>query len=347
MFVNIFSRTVYTALASMVEQKPFLFYTIAVMLNRFYYYINPDNDPYKTLALEEYMMEHAGAEDIVFYLYTHADTVVIGRNQNAWAECRHEQLAADGGKLARRISGGGAVFHDYKNLNFSFITSRENYDLRRQLSVILAAVRRFGVEAEFSGRNDILAGGRKFSGNAFCNRRGNAFHHGTIMIDTDTGKLSKYLAGSRDKIASKGIASVRSRVVNLSELNPAITHDAMEKALVECFEQEYGPAERYQITPEAAAAVEKLAERNQSWEWLFGESPRFDITASTRFGWGGFELNLELSEGTVKNARVYSDAMDADLIGGISGRLAGCAFTSRAPLPPRWRGWRRRTASAK
>ena len=314
----------------MVEQNAFLFYTSAVMLNKIYYYINPDGDPHRTLALEEYMLEHVGADEVVLYMYTHADTVVIGRNQNAWAECRHEQLHQDGGKLARRVSGGGAVFHDVKNLNFSFVVSQEHYDLRRQLKVILNAVRRFGIDAEFSGRNDILADGRKFSGNAFCHRKGNAFHHGTIMIDTDVDKLAKYLAVSKDKIQSKGIASVRSRVVNLSELNPGITKDAMERALIECFEEEYGKAEPYPVTPAVTAAVEELAQRNSSWEWLFGQSPSFDITISTRFDWGGFELNLELKDGFVKQAKIYSDAMDADLIEQIAARLHGCAFRADA-----------------
>ncbi|MEG2957516.1 MAG: hypothetical protein RR826_04530 [Christensenellaceae bacterium] len=121
------------------------------MLNKFYYYVNESNNPHNTLAIEEYMLNHINSGEIVLYLYTHHDSVIIGKNQNAWAECRHEKLIADGGKLARRISGGGAVFHDSGNLNFSFIVDKENYDLHRQLKVmtlqkVLALMRLFQAE---------------------------------------------------------------------------------------------------------------------------------------------------------------------------------------------------------
>ncbi|MDL2236509.1 lipoate--protein ligase [Christensenellaceae bacterium OttesenSCG-928-K19] len=299
------------------------------MLNKFYFYFNPEHDPHKTLALEEYMVMNVGADEIILYLYTHADTVVIGRNQNAWSECRHEQLLADGGKLARRVSGGGAVFHDIANLNFSFVVSQDNYDLHRQLKVILDAVRSFGIHAEFSGRNDILADGRKFSGNAFCHKKNNAFHHGTIMIDTDTDKLAKYLAVSKDKIESKGISSVRSRVVNLSELNPDITPELIAQALKRSFESEYGVAQPYPITPQIENGVDEIAKRNASWEWLFGQSPSFDISISNRFAWGGIELQLSLRDALIKEARIFSDAMDADLIESIPEYLSGIRFQSQ------------------
>jgi len=298
------------------------------MINRAYFYADQCRDPHRTLALEEHMLNNIGAGEIILYLYTHKDAVVIGRNQNAWAECRHEQLFMDGGKLARRISGGGAVFHDEQNLNFSFIVGKENYDLHRQLKVILEAVRTFGIEAEFSGRNDILAGGRKFSGNAFCFKKDGAFHHGTIMIDTDTGKLARYLAVSRDKIESKGISSVRSRVINLRELNPDVSNEKMAEALKCSFENEYGKISDYVITERVEQSVAELAQRNASWEWQFGESPRSDISTSARFPWGGIELAFTLKGGKVAGARIYSDAMDADIIQQAAQCFIGHAFKS-------------------
>ncbi len=295
-----------------------------------YFYISPSNDPHHTLAVEEYLVEHIGLDDVVLYLYTHTDSVIIGKNQNAWGECRHEVLYADGGKLARRVSGGGAVFHDVENLNFSFVAGKNVYDLHRQLKVMLRAVRQFGVHAEFSGRNDILADGRKFSGNAFCMRKNGAFHHGTILINTDMSKLSAYLAVPKDKIESKGIASVRSRVVNLAELNPEITPAKMAEALKKAFVDEYGSVQDYPFTPEAWAQIKDIEDRNSGWDWIFGESPKFDITIKTRFSWGGAELLLSTREAKVTSAKLYSDAMDADFIETIPPVLVGCTFKSEA-----------------
>ncbi len=300
------------------------------MPSKYYFYHTQQQNPFETLALEEVFMNHVGEDEMILYLYSHADTVVIGRNQNAWVECRHEQLLGEGGKLARRISGGGAVFHDIGNLNFSFIVGREKYDLHRQLQVILDAVKSFGINAEFSGRNDILADGRKFSGNAFCFRKKGAFHHGTILIGASVDKINKYLAVSKDKIESKGISSVRSRVINLKELNPNVTPELMAQALLQSFSKLYGTPSAPVITPEMKAELAEITQRNASWNWQFGESPAFDITFGTRFPWGNIEFNLSLQDATIQEAKVFSDAMDADFIATLPAQLSGCAFRSDA-----------------
>ncbi len=296
------------------------------MENRYYFYVSPNNNPHHTLAVEEYMMNHVSSGEVILYLYTHSDSIIIGKNQNAWAECRHEQLQADGGILARRVSGGGAVFHDMENLNFSFVVGRETYDLHRQLKVMLDAAKQFGVDAEFSGRNDILADGRKFSGNAFCFRKNGAFHHGTILINTDMTKLSKYLAVPKDKIESKGIASVRSRVVNLAELNPEITPESMTQALKKSFAAEYGEPQDYPFSEEAWEEIAEIEQRNCGWDWLFGQTPKFDITIKTRFAWGGAELLIKTKDAIVEDAILYSDAMDADFMETIPKALVGSIF---------------------
>lgn len=300
------------------------------MSEQHYFYVSSSTDPHHTLAVEEYILAHIRPGDVVLYLYTHTDSVIIGKNQNAWVECRHEKLESDGGKLARRISGGGAVFHDVGNLNFSFITDRNRYDLHRQLKVMLNAAKAFGINAEFSGRNDILAEGRKFSGNAFCMRKDAAFHHGTILISADMDKLAKYLAVSKDKIESKGIASVRSRVVNLAELNPEVTPEKMTEALKTAFAEEYGTPQSYPFTQESWDDIRKIETRNAEWDWVFGESPKFDITIKTRFEWGGIELLLSTKDATIQQAKLYSDAMDADFIETIPAALEYVPFQSSA-----------------
>ena len=296
------------------------------MLKNFYFHMSDSVCPWYNLALEEHILLNLPPETCVLYLYQNKNTVVIGKNQNAWKECRHALLEGEGGKLARRISGGGAVFHDMGNLNFSFIVDRNDYDLKRQLSVILAAVRSLGVEAQFSGRNDILSEGAKFSGNAFCYKKSSAFHHGTILIDADMTRLARYLSVSQDKIISKGVESVRARVCNLKERNPEITVGKMKDALCESFEKIYGPLQPYEIQDKGA--ITAIEQHNASWEWKLGCSPNFDIETGVRFRWGRVDFYFSLQDGKVTDAHVYSDALDADFIDALPCVFIGVSFSS-------------------
>jgi len=199
---------------------------------------SPDTDPWKNLAREEFLMGDCADDEAIFYLWQNAHTVVIGRNQNAWSECRLDLLESEGGRLARRSSGGGAVYHDLGNLNYSFIVPRPLYSMERQLGVVLAALRSLGIDAEFSGRNDLLLEGRKFSGNAYQLTRHRGLHHGTLLLSVDMSKLSRYLNVDPEKLQSKGVTSVTSRVVNLAEASPALTRDALMDALERAFLEE-------------------------------------------------------------------------------------------------------------
>ena len=169
-------------------------------------YIESDQvNPYKNLAVEEYLLLHCEPQECILYLWQNQNTVVIGRNQNAWKECKVESLEENGGHLARRLSGGGAVYHDLGNLNFTFLVSKENYSIDRQLEVIVKAVQKLGAKAEKSGRNDILIDGKKFSGNAFYRHGDHCYHHGTIMVAVDKERLGSYLTVSTAKLQSKGV----------------------------------------------------------------------------------------------------------------------------------------------
>lgn len=288
-------------------------------------------DPWWNLSVEEYLLDTVGDKECILYLWQNQNTVVIGKNQNAWRECRTELLEKEGGKLARRLSGGGAVFHDTGNLNFTFIMSKDNYNLEKQLDVILSAVKSLDIPAEKSGRNDLTVEGRKFSGNAFCFRKSSAYHHGTVLVSADMDKLTRYLQVSREKIRSKGIKSVISRVVNLSEYKPDLTIEVMADAIENGFKKVYGinPLKTNGTEDMDQEVLKKLYEKYSSWEWRYGEAPKFDIDLDKRFSWGEIQIGLQLEKGRVKKAHVYSDAMDEEFIGMIPEVLNGKIFNSR------------------
>lgn len=284
-------------------------------------------DPYFNLALEQCLYESLQPGDAALYLWQNQNTVVIGRNQNAWRECKCELLESEGGHLARRNSGGGAVFHDLGNLNFTFAASEERYDLARQLGVIKGALAELGIEAVASGRNDItLADGRKFSGNAFQHGRGRSLQHGTLLMSVDMAKLSRYLNPSKLKLAAKGVESVRARVCNLSELAPGLTPDAMRPLLQAAFAREYGECEVITPADFAGQALDGVREHLASWEWRFGQTPRFDVTLETRFAWGEVELALGLKAGRVERCALHTDSMDEYLSERVEGALTGKPF---------------------
>lgn len=287
-------------------------------------------DPWYNLSVEEYLLDRVKKSQCILYLWQNQNTVVIGRHQNAWKECRTDILERENGKLARRLSGGGAVFHDIGNLNFTFLMPREDYDLERQVKTILSAVRSLGIDAYMQGRNDLLADGRKFSGNAFCLRKDSAYHHGTILVSADMEKMTRYLSVSTDKIKSKGIDSIRSRVVNLSELKPGLSIVDVAEALVKAFRESYegGTDVIYGTEWMDRAALSEYYDKYSSWQWIYGTSPDFDIELSSRFSWGSIQLLLKLEKGMIKSAAVYSDAMDEEFIGMLPGVLEGCSFIS-------------------
>lgn len=281
-------------------------------------------DPFENLALEEYLLRNAPRDAAVLYLWSNEKTVVIGRNQDAFSECDVAALEGSGGHLARRSSGGGAVFQDRENLNFTFIVPAADYDVQRQLSVVLRAVRSFGIDAEATGRNDLTVDGRKFSGNAFRRTGERDSHHGTLMIGVDTGRMSEYLRPAPEKLKAKGVASVRSRVVNLSDLCPQVTPDTLKPRLYAAFEEEYGPIEEYPANALDWEKVSQLREKYASELWRFGRRfPEGGRSFRRRFEWGLVELRVVTEMGRITDCAVYSDALEEEFFAGIPSRLQG------------------------
>ena len=279
-------------------------------------------DPFWNLAVEEELLE--AVSEPILYLWQNERTIVIGKHQNPWREVKVSEFEADGGKLARRLSGGGAVFHDLGNLNFTFVLPRAMYDTQRTTSVLLRVMHRLQIPAEQTGRNDLTVQGRKFSGNAFCVRKNGAYHHGTILFQVDLAQMSQYLTVDTEKMRSKGIRSVAARVVNLCEYRPDIGIADLKEAFCEAFLLEFGDSVQLQTAPTPSRA---MYEKYASWQWRFGESPAFDIELSHRFSWGNVTLLISAKDGLITNATVYTDAMDPRLGDDIPEALRGCAYS--------------------
>lgn len=297
------------------------------MIASIFVYESRSFDPYQNLAVEEYLLQNLREDQCILYLWQNQNTVVIGRNQNPWKECRVTLLEQEEGHLARRLSGGGAVFHDLGNLNFTFILPQTEYNLDRQLTVIQNAVESLGITTERSGRNDVLAMGRKFSGNAFYKNGNQAYHHGTLLVAADMEKLGRYLNPSKAKLKAKGVDSVRSRVVNLQELNPSVTVDSLKIALRDAFSGVYGlPAEELSPSWLDMTMVGQLADRNRSWQWNYGQKLPFSFACGERYFWGDIQIHLQVERGVIQHAKIYSDAMEGELIPQWEARLTGCRF---------------------
>ena len=302
------------------------------MIEKLSHCITTCHNPYANIAREAYLLRSVEPGEVILYLWQNERTVVIGRNQNAWREARVAELEADGGHLTRRLSGGGAVFHDLGNLNFTFLARKEDYSKERQTEVILQAVRLLGLDAQLTGRNDLTIDGRKFSGHAYYEEDGHCYHHGTLLLDTDGALMQRYLAPSKAKLESKGVASVRSRVINLVEVLPDITVETMEEALIVAFQKVYGLTStlRAEDSVEDKAAISALTDYFSSWEWLYGRKVPFTTSVSNRFDWGEVELQLQVDCGSIVDARIYTDALDESAFVGVEESLKGLHFTPEA-----------------
>jgi lipoate-protein ligase A len=298
------------------------------------------HDPYFNLATEDWIYRDMDLERKVLYIWRNANTIVIGRGQNAWSECDLSKVQQDGVQIARRHSGGGAVFQDLGNTCFTFMSAREKGSsakdfYARNNTILLGALRRLGITAEASGRNDLVVrqGEDRFkiSGSAFKESHDRCFHHGTMLLNVDLGRLARYLTPNQKKLEAKGIKSVQSRVMNLTELVPALDHQAFQEALIaEFFEHHQASCEPESLDHGTLRAIPTLSsyyETLRSWDWIFGKTPSFSHRLEHRFSWGTLELHLHAQRGHIEQAKAYSDSLDPDFIEAVPSHLAGRPYT--------------------
>lgn len=294
--------------------------------------ISTSTNPYINVSVENYILQQALEDIVTLYLWKNRRTVVIGQNQNPFSECNVESLLKDGGYVMRRKTGGGAVYHDDGNINFSFIAPHHLYDQSRQFSVIMQAVASYGLHTELSGRNDILCEGRKFSGNAFSKSKYQDLHHGTILIKGNMEDLQKYLKVKLSKLQKHGVKSVQSRVVNLSELAD-VTSENIVAPLRYAFEKEYGGTatdlsfEDLVLTPQ----VQELYREFSSDEWLFEKWRHFQCQRSAQFDWGGVEVCLDIDQEhhKIRDIEIATDALDVEFANKVKKLLVGADIQNR------------------
>jgi lipoate-protein ligase A len=271
---------------------------------------SPFHDAWLNIAAEEYALKNLSGD--CFILYRNQKSIIVGTHQNTLAEINHSYVRDHDIKVVRRLSGGGAVFHDLGNLNFTFIRSTqpgESMDFRKFTEPILEVLHKLGVEARFEGRNDLTINGMKFSGNAEHVHRNRILHHGTLLFSSLISDLSEALAPNPLKFTDKAVKSVRSRVTNISDHLPIpMSIDAFQEKLLKHMEQRYPDSYHYEYTQEDIRGIQKLAEEKYStWEWNFGSSPKYNFSKGLRTAGGNIECHLNVEKGLITGARIFGD----------------------------------------
>lgn len=289
-------------------------------------------DPRINLALEEYALRNFGENDDYLLFYINEPSIIIGRNQNTLEEINDDYVRKNGIHVVRRMSGGGAVYHDLGNLNFSFITEYKKENLNNFLKFnepVIQILNQMGVPAEMSGRNDILANGRKISGNAQFSTGKRMFSHGTLLYCSDLDEVSNALNVKMSKIQSKGHKSVRSRVANIIEFiddKSRSVSDFRQKILDGLYNQR-DHFETYRLSEDEWEAVHRLKDKKYgNWDWNFGKSPKFNIQRSERFQAGEIDLRLHVENGHIENLTIYGDFFGQQPVHEIEELLTGVRY---------------------
>jgi lipoate-protein ligase A len=282
-----------------------------------------DTDAYFNLAAEEYIFQNMDKQQDYAMLWQNRNAVIIGKHQNTIEEVNQDFVLDNDIQVVRRQSGGGAVYHDLGNLNYSFVINTQTslYDFKALSQPIVQALREFGVEVDFTGRNDLVLDGKKISGVAQMIKQGRLLHHGTLLFNSNLGILERVLAVKQAKIESKGIKSIRSRVTNICEHAPEVTIEQFKTAFAKTLASEQ-EVELYQFSEQDRTAITTLADKKYStWDWNYGQSPEYNIKKDYRFDGGGLSIYLQVNKGVIQSMRIFGDYFGEGEIVDIENRL--------------------------
>ena len=284
------------------------------------------SNPAFNLATEEFLMNHK--QDNWFYLYINAPSIIVGKHQNSLAEINVDYVKENGVIVIRRTTGGGAVFHDPGNLNFTFIMKEhpgETADFRKYTQPIIDVLQAMDVDAKFEGRNDMTIEGKKFSGNAKAFYNGKILQHGTLLFNSTLPNLSQALKLNPLKYRDKAVKSISSRVTNISEhLKHDITLEEFEKRIVDHVRTMYADAKVYELTEEDRAAIQKLVdEKYGTWDWNFGNSPKYNFQKGIKTSGGHVEVNLEVRKGQIEDVKIFGDFFNPRDVSELENLLRG------------------------
>ncbi len=301
-------------------------------------FISKSHDPWFNLAVEDAIFQQMSPTQRVLFLWRNDNTVVIGRAQNPWKECNTRKMEEDGIKLARRSSGGGAVFQDLGNTCFTFMAAKPEYNKTVSTQIIIDALAKLGLNAVASGRNDLVIqteqGEKKISGSAYKETMDRGFHHGTLLLSADMSKLANYLNPDPKKLKAKVITSVRSRVTNLNHYIADIDHAKVCDVITAAFFEHYGETvEAEFISPESMPDLpgfEAIFAKQSSWAWNFGHAPAFTHLLDERFTWGGVDIHVDVSKGVITDCLIYTDSLQPSALEALAQALKGCLYSAPA-----------------
>ncbi|MGD7045219.1 lipoate--protein ligase [Jeotgalibacillus proteolyticus] len=288
-------------------------------------------DPQINLAIEEYALKNLDINQDFLLFYINEPSIIIGKNQNTIEEINTDYVEKNHIRVVRRLSGGGAVYHDLGNLNFSFITKDDGdsfHNFRKFTEPVVEALHQIGVPAELKGRNDLVVGERKISGNAQFSTKGRMFSHGTLMFDSEIDHVVSALKVRKDKIESKGIKSIRSRVANISEfMEEKVTIEEFKQLILRHIFNGEENIKEYVLTDQDWTNIRELSnERYQNWDWNYGKSPKFNLQHSHRFPVGSVDVRLDVDKGRIENCKIYGDFFGVGDVSDIEKRLTGLRY---------------------
>ncbi|WP_026689150.1 lipoate--protein ligase [Alteribacter aurantiacus] len=288
-------------------------------------------DPRTNLAIEEYALKHLDKEHTYLLFYVNEPSIIIGKNQNTIEEINKDYVEKNKLHVVRRLSGGGAVYHDLGNLNFSFITKDDGesfHNFQKFTQPVVDALQKIGVDAKLTGRNDLQVGERKISGNAQYTTKGRMFSHGTLLLDSEMENVVDALNVNEEKIRSKGIKSIRSRVANINEfVDRPLSMEEFKSLLLRYIFDGTEEVPEYKLTEEDWKGINKISEeRYRNWDWNYGRSPKFDLKRSKRFTGGTVDIRLNVKKGTISDCKIFGDFFGVGEVVDVEQALVGTRY---------------------